>query len=46
VHFRADFEPLADEVVIVTAPGANTADPAELPLVRVPATMRRWPRSS
>ena len=33
VHFRADFEALADEVLIVVAPGANTADPAELPLV-------------
>ncbi len=46
VHFRADFEPLADEVVIVAAPGANVADPAELPLARVPPTLRRRPRSS
>ena len=36
VHFRADFEPLAEEVLIVVAPGANTADPAELPFRRVP----------
>ena len=28
VHFRADFEPWRDEVLIVAAPGANTADPA------------------
>ena len=28
VHFRADFEPLAEEVLIVAAPGANIADPA------------------
>ena len=46
VHFRADFEPLADEVLIVVAPGANTADPAELPLLRVPQAMRRSPRRS
>lgn len=46
VHFRADFESLADEVVIVAAPGANIADPGELPLVRVPATLRRRPRPS
>ena len=46
VHFRADFEALADEVLIVVAPGANTADPAELPLLRVPQAMRRSPRRS
>ena len=46
VHFRADFEPLADEVLIVVAPGANTADPAELPLLRVPPGMRRSPGRS
>ena len=46
VHFRADFEPLADEVLIVVAPGANTADPAELLFRRVPQTMRRRPSTS
>ena len=43
VHFRADFEALAEEVLIVVAPGANTADPAELPFRRLPQTMRRRP---
>ena len=30
VHFRADFQGLADEVLIVAAPGPNAADPADL----------------
>ncbi|MCZ6863174.1 MAG: M81 family metallopeptidase [Alphaproteobacteria bacterium] len=30
VHFRADFQSLADEVLVVAAPGPNVADPAEL----------------
>jgi microcystin degradation protein MlrC len=43
VHFRADFEALADEVLVVAAPGANIADPATLPFRRLPDTMRRRP---
>ena len=31
VHFRADFEPIAREVLIVRAPGPALADPAEFP---------------
>jgi microcystin degradation protein MlrC len=46
VHFRADFEPLVEEVLIVAAPGANTADPALLPFRRLPQTMRRRPAGS
>ncbi len=30
VHFRADFQSLADEVLVVAAPAPNAADPAEL----------------
>jgi microcystin degradation protein MlrC len=30
VHFRADFQGLADEVLVVAAPGPNAADPADL----------------
>ena len=29
VHFRADFEPIAKEVLVVKAPGPALADPAE-----------------
>lgn len=46
VHFRADFAPLADRVLIVRAPGMVVADPAELPFQRLPARMRRAPRRS
>jgi microcystin degradation protein MlrC len=43
VHFRADFEPLAAEILVVRSPGACVADPAELPFRRLPARMRRRP---
>jgi microcystin degradation protein MlrC len=35
VHFRADFEPIAGEILVVKAPGPNVADPAELPYRRL-----------
>ena len=31
VHFRADFEPIAEKLLICAAPGAMPADPAALP---------------
>jgi microcystin degradation protein MlrC len=31
VHFRADFQPIAAEVLVAAAPGALPADPATLP---------------
>lgn len=31
VHFRADFGAMASRILIVAAPGPNTADPAQLP---------------
>ena len=31
VHFRADFQPIAKEVLVVAAPGPVVADPAALP---------------
>jgi microcystin degradation protein MlrC len=43
VHFRADFEPLAAEILGVQAPGACVADPAELPFRHLPPGMRRRP---
>jgi len=30
VHFRADFQPIAEEVLVVASPGPNPADPAAL----------------
>jgi microcystin degradation protein MlrC len=46
VHFRADFESLAAEVLVVAAPGANIADPAMLPFRHLPPAIRRRPASS
>jgi microcystin degradation protein MlrC len=31
VHFRADFQPIAEKVIVVAAPGPVVADPATLP---------------
>jgi microcystin degradation protein MlrC len=31
VHFRADFQPIAEAVLCVLSPGAHISDPAELP---------------
>jgi microcystin degradation protein MlrC len=31
VHFRADFQPIAREVLVVRAPGPALADPADFP---------------
>ena len=30
IHFRADFAPLAEQILIVVAPGENVADPERL----------------
>jgi microcystin degradation protein MlrC len=46
VHFRADFEPLAAEVLVVEAPGLVTADPGRLAFTRLPAELRQSPRSA
>ena len=43
VHFRADFGPLADRVLVVEAPGPNVADPAKLPFTKLPIGRRRRP---
>ena len=35
VHFRADFEPIAERLLICAAPGAMPADPASLPWTKL-----------
>jgi len=35
VHFRADFQPIAQEILVVTAPGPVVADPATLPFKKL-----------
>ena len=43
VHFRADFEPIASEVLICVAPGPMVADPGALPWTRLRTGMRIRP---
>jgi len=38
VHFRADFAPIALQILVARAPGPMAADPAELPWTRLPAS--------
>jgi microcystin degradation protein MlrC len=46
VHFRADFEPIAEALLICAAPGAFPADPAALPWTRLRAGMRTRPNGA
>src|SRR6185437_14623958 len=43
VHFRADFEPIAEKLLICAAPGAMPADPASLPWTRLRPGIRLTP---
>jgi len=43
VHFRADFEPIAEKLLICAAPGAMPADPATLPWTRLRRSIRIKP---
>ncbi|MGH6952926.1 MAG: M81 family metallopeptidase [Alphaproteobacteria bacterium] len=43
VHFRADFQDMAGEILIVTAPGPSVADPTKLPFRRLRDGMRLGP---
>jgi microcystin degradation protein MlrC len=45
VHFRADFGPIAEEVIVAIAPGPVVADPAVLNFRHVRADVRRRPRA-
>jgi microcystin degradation protein MlrC len=44
VHFRADFQPLAQEILVVASPGPNPADPAVLPWTKLRRGIRLRPR--
>ncbi|KXF74766.1 microcystin degradation protein MlrC [Paramesorhizobium deserti] len=44
VHFRADFEPIAEVVLVCTAPGPMPLDPADLPWTRLADGMRLSPK--
>ncbi|MEA2884881.1 MAG: hypothetical protein QOH32_4137 [Bradyrhizobium sp.] len=43
VHFRADFEPIAEKIIICAAPGAMPADTADLPWTRLRPGIRVKP---
>jgi microcystin degradation protein MlrC len=43
VHFRADFEPIAKEVLVVTSPGPALADPTEFTWTRLRRGLRLRP---
>jgi microcystin degradation protein MlrC len=43
VHFRADFEPIAREVLVVVAPGPAKADPASFAWTRLREGLRLSP---
>ena len=43
VHFRADFQPIAYEVLVAKAPGPMQADPADLPWTRLQPGIRVKP---
>ncbi|MGU9989780.1 M81 family peptidase [Bordetella avium] len=43
VHFRADFQPIAQAVLIAKAPGPMQADPADLPWTALAPGMRTRP---
>jgi microcystin degradation protein MlrC len=43
VHFRADFQPIAEEVLVVASPGPNPADPAALNWTKLRPGLRLKP---
>ena len=43
VHFRADFEPIASDVMVVVSPGLNIADTRAIPYRRLRAGVRIAP---
>ena len=42
-HFRAEFEPIAEKVIVVISPGAYLADPACYPFRRLRPGVRLCP---
>ncbi len=44
VHFRAAFQPIAKEILVVASPGPNPADPATLPWTKLRRGVRLHPK--
>ncbi|MCL4560088.1 MAG: M81 family metallopeptidase [Chloroflexi bacterium] len=40
-HYRADFQPIASEILVVDAPGAIIEDPAKIPYTRIRSGVRK-----
>jgi microcystin degradation protein MlrC len=45
VHFRAGFQPIAEDVITCASPGTNLADPADFAYRKLPADIRRRPQA-
>jgi microcystin degradation protein MlrC len=43
VHFRADFQPIAETILVVQSPGAHVTDPVELPYKQLRPGIRLRP---
>ena len=43
VHFRADFQPIAETVLCVVSPGAHVSDPVEMPYEHLRKGIRKRP---
>ncbi|HEX2885025.1 M81 family metallopeptidase [Vineibacter terrae] len=43
VHFRADFQPIAETILVVQSPGAHVTDPVELPYAHLRQGIRLRP---
>jgi microcystin degradation protein MlrC len=43
VHFRADFQPIAETIIVVQSPGAHITDPVEMPYKHLRKGMRLRP---
>ncbi|CUX67476.1 M81 family metallopeptidase (plasmid) [Agrobacterium tumefaciens] len=46
VHFRADFQEMAERILVVKSPGYNTAEPAELPYKHIHEGIRLKPATT
>ena len=46
VHFRADFEPIAEKVIVAASPGPVVADPSTQPFQHLRAGLRLQPRTN
>ncbi|MEZ5740943.1 MAG: M81 family metallopeptidase [Burkholderiaceae bacterium] len=43
VHYRADFQPIASEIIVAQAPGPSLADPVDFPWTRLRPGLRMRP---